>query len=114
VAEERRQGEQSLERALVALERALVALERRSATLRQRLRVYEEGCRGRFNVMGCPGLKQEIEGLLREIGAGLQAAEDSARRAWVYPGTVREIRQRHGLDAESWSELTKGLREALQ
>ena len=64
--------------------------------------------------MGCSGLKHEIEGLWQEIGTSLQAAEDSARRSWVYPGTVREIEQRHGLDSESWSELTKGLRDALQ
>jgi hypothetical protein len=48
----------------------------------------------------CAPLMDEMARLGAPIRAGLLAAQESARRAWVLPGTMRDIRRRHAME---WS-----------
>jgi hypothetical protein len=36
------------------------------------------------------------------VGHGLEQAEDDARRAWLPPGIVRQMREQYGLSHSSW------------
>jgi S1-C subfamily serine protease len=50
----------------------------------------------------CVDLERRVTRLKTEIRRTLTDAEEQARRAGVYPGTVRAIRQQHGLDWDGW------------
>ena len=50
----------------------------------------------------CLGFRERIRGLRADIGAALDTAEEDARRAGVYPGEVRDVLRRHGLDWDGW------------
>jgi len=50
----------------------------------------------------CLGFRERIRSLRADIGAALDTAEEDARRAGVYPGEVRDVLRRHGLDWDGW------------
>jgi hypothetical protein len=50
----------------------------------------------------CLQFRAEIVQLRDGIREALGAAEEEARKAGVYPGTLRDLRQRHGLDWDGW------------
>jgi hypothetical protein len=50
----------------------------------------------------CTSLFDEIERLGAPMKAGMLAAHEAARRAWVLPGTMRDIRRRHAMDWSGW------------
>lgn len=45
----------------------------------------------------CRILLSDAQRLAEEIRAGIDAAEKTARKSWVYPGTMRDIRKRYAL-----------------
>jgi hypothetical protein len=51
---------------------------------------------------GCGLWFTDIRREADEVGAGVIAAEEAARRSDVYPGVRREARRRHRLDHPSW------------
>jgi hypothetical protein len=51
---------------------------------------------------GCASLVDEIARLAAPIKAGMIAAQENARKAWVLPGTLRDIRRRHSMEWSGW------------
>ena len=51
----------------------------------------------------CLGGRQQIRSLRSDIASALENAEEQARRDGLYPGVIREIRRRHGLDWDGWT-----------
>ena len=49
---------------------------------------------------GCAALLEDIQRLGAPVKAGMMAAQEAARRAWVLPGTLTDIRRRHAME---WS-----------
>jgi len=41
------------------------------------------------------------------VGQNLEAADDLGRQAWLQPGEVRELRDRHGLEDDLWYEISR-------
>jgi len=72
----------------------------------------DEGSRGWFGLSedaavsgadaGCAALLDEIKHLGAPIKAGMMAAQEAARRAWVLPGTLTDIRRRHAMEWSGW------------
>ena len=50
----------------------------------------------------CAPLLDEVRRLGAPIQAGMLAAQEAARSAWVLPGTMREIRRRHAMEWSGW------------
>ena len=50
----------------------------------------------------CRGQWSDIVVLAARVSAGMQGAEEDARRAAVYPGTRRDIRKRYGMEWSGW------------
>ena len=68
-----------------------------------------DGSREWFGLMGgaavaesCAPLLDEIRRLGAPIEDGMLAAHEAARKAWVLPGTMREIRRRHAMEWSGW------------
>jgi hypothetical protein len=100
----REQGEQRLEQTLARLQGDVTRL---SANARQ----FQSICLGTHgDASSCERLFREISSSATTLDRGLQEAEEDARRAWVVPGLVRDLRQRHGLDEATWSELSAMVR----
>jgi hypothetical protein len=59
----------------------------------------------------CEGLLREVGRLGVAVGRGLDDAIEEARRSWVEPGTVRRLREEHGLDDNAWDELSSKVRQ---
>jgi hypothetical protein len=51
---------------------------------------------------GCAALVEEIQRLGAPIKAGMMAAHEAARSAWVLPGTLTDIRRRHAMEWSGW------------
>jgi S1-C subfamily serine protease len=47
---------------------------------------------------GCEGAFASIRGVARDVREGVLNAQEAARRAGVYPGTLRDVRRRHRLE----------------
>jgi hypothetical protein len=45
--------------------------------------------------------------LARQVKRGMCVAEDAARRAAVYPGTVRDLRAKYRLDWSGWDQVCR-------
>jgi hypothetical protein len=60
----------------------------------------------------CDGMIREIGRLAIAVGNGLEQAEDEARRSWVEPGVVRQLRADYGLESSKWDELSSRVRQA--
>jgi S1-C subfamily serine protease len=50
----------------------------------------------------CLSFRSQIRTLRTDIATALDAAQEQARRAGVYPGEVRDVLRRHGLDWDGW------------
>jgi hypothetical protein len=50
----------------------------------------------------CAALVEEIQHKGAPIRAGMVAAQEAARAAWVLPGTLRDIRRRHSMEWSGW------------
>ena len=50
----------------------------------------------------CAPMLDEISRLGAPIRAGMLAAHEAARKAWVLPGTIRDIRRRHSMEWSGW------------
>jgi hypothetical protein len=50
----------------------------------------------------CTSLLDEVQRLGAPIKAGMSAAHEAARRAWVLPGSMRDIRRRHAMEWSGW------------
>jgi S1-C subfamily serine protease len=50
----------------------------------------------------CRAFRGDLDARLAWIREQLAALDEEARRAGVYPGVVRDLRSRHGLDEERW------------
>jgi hypothetical protein len=50
----------------------------------------------------CAPLLDEVRRLGAPIAAGMRAAGEAARSAWVLPGTTTEIRRRHAMEWSGW------------
>ena len=101
-----------------ALEASIQALAKKADRLATTLRQYEVECEGPRaggeDVRGCAPADEDLAKTAAEIGAGIEAAEDEARRAWVLPGVVREVRQKHKLDPAQWDALAGAVRAVKQ
>jgi hypothetical protein len=50
----------------------------------------------------CRAFKSRMDARLAWIREQLAALDEEARRAGVYPGVVRELRSRYGLEEDRW------------
>ena len=101
---EREEGERRLEE-------TLARLEPEAARLSANAREFESICLGtRGEHHSCERLFTEVSTSADTLGRGLQEAEEDARRSWVVPGIVRDLRRRHGLDEATWSDLAAMVR----
>jgi hypothetical protein len=53
--------------------------------------------------LGCDQAFADIRRVAQDIRDGVVGAEESARRAGVYPGTLRDVRRTHRLDNPGWA-----------
>jgi S1-C subfamily serine protease len=113
-ADDRRtQGEQAFDRDMAALAQQAAQVDgywqRFNASCGPRQR--ESGDRswfgvaeGRLDYVGrdrnCPYWLNDLHSMSREFDAAMRNANDAARRAGVFPGTMREVRRKYKLD---WS-----------
>ncbi len=96
---ERDAGERRLERTLATLEVEKISL---SANTRE----FESVCLStRGEPSSCERLFNDISSGGEALGRRLEGAEEDARRSWVSPGFVRDLRGRHGLDESTWTDL---------
>jgi hypothetical protein len=51
---------------------------------------------------GCASMLDDISRLGAPIKAGMLAAHEAARKGWVLPGTIRDIRRRHAMEWSGW------------
>ena len=98
---EREEGEKRLEQILARLQAEMTRLG-------ENARQFEAVCLNRQgNLASCKRLYDEITSSGDTLARDLEGAEDDARHAWVSPGLVRDLRQRHGLEEDSWRDLSE-------
>jgi hypothetical protein len=96
---EREAGEKHLEQSLARLAAVMRALS-------ENAQQFEVVCLGRRgDPRSCARLHADMAAADESLARGLEGAEDEARHAWVSPGVVRDLRQKHGLEEESWKDL---------
>jgi hypothetical protein len=101
---EREAGEKRLEQSLARLAAVM-------AQLSENARQFEVVCLGRRGEpRSCARLHEDMASAGESLARGLESAEDEARRASVHPGVVRDLRQKHGLEEDSWKELQDKVR----
>lgn len=103
------------EKGLSAFEATLTSLSARASDFREKLRRYDDQCASASTrVVGCDSARSELTALASEIAAGVESAEEQARRSWLDPGQQRESRERHGLDDKAIRELLKAADDAVK
>jgi hypothetical protein len=106
------------ERGADEFERAVIAMAQQADDLDTERRHYSTACKGHSSprfVFGsrwiwidneslpeCLLLRSDIASLAKGIRTGMEQALEDARRADVYPGTVRDIRRKYALDGSDW------------
>jgi len=101
---EREAGEKHLEESLARLAATMTALS-------ENAKQFEVICLGqRGDPRSCARLHADMASADDSLARGLESAEDEARHAWVSPGLVRDLRQKHGLEEESWMDLQARVR----
>lgn len=101
---EREAGEKRLEQSLARLVTAMAQLSENAGQ-------FEAVCLGRRgDPRSCARLHEAIASAAESLARGLEGTEDEARHASVSPGLVRDLRQKHGLQEESW----KGLQDRVR
>lgn len=124
-AEEPSEVDRMREAGAKAFEEAVAVLARKATALDGVWRRYADACVGHYTVAysfgrdwfglwdnviripnettpGCRMLQSDVERLSEEIRVGMDAAEESARHSWVYPGIRREIRRKYQMDWSGW------------
>ena len=100
---ERDAGEKRLEQTLARLEVERISL---SANAKE----FEAVCLStRGDPRSCERLFNDISSSGDAIGRGLEGAEEDARRSWVSPGLVRDLRLRHRLDESTWRDVAESV-----
>jgi hypothetical protein len=95
----REQAEQRLEQTLARLQGEMTRL---SANTRE----FQSICLGtRGEASSCARLFNDIATAAETVDRELQQTEEDARHAAVVPGVLRDLRQRHGLEESSWTEM---------
>jgi hypothetical protein len=93
------------------LEQALAKLAAEMTRLSTNAREFESVCLGtRGDPSSCERLFSDMSSGQEALGRGLEEAEEDARRSWVSPGVVRDIRRRHGLEESTWRDLADTVR----
>jgi hypothetical protein len=88
------------------LEQSFTRLGALMARLADDVRGFEAVCLSRRgDGRSCARLDKEMASACEALGRGLEQAEDDARRAWVSPGTVRDSRQKHGVEEGAFGDL---------
>jgi hypothetical protein len=103
------------EQGRLAFELVVQNLRGRCDVLERRLSQLDASCPDQArNVVGCDGLRRQIASDAQDIQAATDQAEERARRSWVDPGVMRQLRERHGLKESDIRELFARVEEALQ
>lgn len=97
-------------------EGALLKLQPLAAKLAEHVRVFRTECLGevqklRYVVINCQEIESSIRRSAIDIELGLDSAEDVARRAWVEPGAVRDIRARSFFGTRDWDQLLRSAQD---
>lgn len=93
------------------LERTLAGLEGEVRRLSSNARTFRNVCVGiQGDPRSCQELLEDLSVAREKVERGLDEAEDDARRSWVSPGVVRDLRQRHGLEEAAWDDLEETVR----
>jgi hypothetical protein len=93
------------------LEQRLARLQAELTRLSANTREYESACLGmRGDPRSCQRLFDEIASGGEGLERGLQEAEEDARRSWVLPGVVRDLRRKHGLEESACSDVVSAVR----
>jgi len=102
------------EQGRLAFDVAVQNLRGRLDVLRRRLGQLDTSCPAAArNVVGCDDLRREIASDAQQIQAAVEQAEEQARRSWVDPGVIRDLRERHGLREGDVRGLLARVEEAL-
>jgi hypothetical protein len=101
---EREAGEKHLEQTLTKLAREMTRLSENAGQ-------FEAVCLSRrADPPSCARLYEDMSSASDSLERGLEGAEDEARHAWVSPGVVRDLRQKHGLEEGAWKDLALKVR----
>jgi hypothetical protein len=100
------------------LQEAMAGLQVQAVNLGELVRYYDAHCRtpqwtnqaATTPQTSCVEALQAIGMLGIAVGHGLEQAEDDARRAWLAPGIVRQMREEYGLSHSFWDELSRAVR----
>lgn len=93
------------------LDLALAGLEAEVRRLSSNARTFRNVCVGtQGDPRSCQELLEDLSAAREQVGRRLDEAEDDARRSWVSPGVVRDLRQRHGLEETTWDDLEATVR----
>jgi len=88
------------------LEQTLAKLAAEMTRLSTNAREFESVClSSRGDPSSCERLFSDISSSEEALGRGLDKAEEDARRSWVSPGVVRDLRRRYGLEESTWRDL---------
>lgn len=91
---------------------ALGIVASRGRQLLSLVRSYQGTCEGgNSSAAGCQRLLAQIGTLAIQVGRALDEAEDVARRSWMQPGDVRDMRREMGLDDRFWDDVANIARQ---
>jgi hypothetical protein len=72
---------------------------------------FEAVCLGRRgDPRSCGRFHADMSSASEALARDLEQAEDDARHSWVPPGTVRDLRQKNGLDEGTLKDLAAQVR----
>jgi hypothetical protein len=93
----------------------LESLRSSAQRLEEHVQVYRTECSDSQKVGGrvsnCGEILAAIRSRAGEIEQNLDAAEDQARRAFVLPGSVREVRAQSYFGSREWELLQRAARD---
>ncbi len=96
------------------LAQALARISQQAGTLVTIVEQYSSACSQAYADEAvrsrCDQMVTAVGQLAVAVGKGLEQAEEDARRSWVEPGVVRELREQHGLDDRFWDDLSAKVR----
>jgi hypothetical protein len=88
------------------LEQTFAGLQTEMNRLSANAREFESVCLSpRGNPGSCQRLFDDIAAGGEALQRGLEEAENDARRSWVSPGVVRDLRSKHGLEESTCSDV---------
>jgi hypothetical protein len=92
------------------LEDALSRLVPEKSRLIANARTFDTACLGtQGEPRSCARLFDTISASAQSLVRDVQAAEEEARRSWVSPGRVRDLRERNGLDDAALDDVTEAV-----